>query len=753
MSSAMHWLSHCKQPWLLVLDNADDPDTDISNYYPSEGNGHILITTRNPNAIEHATAGHLRFHGMEPHEATSLLLKAAYPSHQSSQPTTPSKWQLAEGIAIELGYLPLAIAHAGATIRRNIYTLDRYLKYYLTQRKSTLSHSRLQSVDEINIVATWEIPFQKIVSRESIEHRDAVGLMHIFAFMHHDAIPERIFQRSWQGFKTPKYHLKQYPDILQPIWNEGVQARFRRAIGVLCDHSIIEYEPSKGLCTMHPVVHNWARDRLSDSEQTQWLRCTMAVLAQCISSYLEVSGRQFRALLLPHIHSCLQWYRSQGSKESETLQSAAELERYAWVYAEQSQWKTARHLQERVIRVRKKILGRRHEETIRAQRSLGQTLWNLFDIKTAIEVQKRTLDTLRWHRPHIAEWATWPIWKPRHVPYCLALNDITLTLWLAGERQLSKMTGERAVDGLQRQLGPADPLTLNAMFNLARTYFHLGEEEKTRELLVWVLRLQKRFFGMKHPETLMTRNELGMLLCASRKHLLAAQRLVENVLQTRRQILGEEHAYTLWSVNDLSKIYVETGHTGKAVTILEGILPVVKRTLGENHVGMSMTRSNLAKAYFMSERWKEAEEIVKTLLARIPIGHPDWIQNMYGYAHIQFELGKIEEAEKYCIEIMERAMQAKTWSPSDSRIMSTAQLLTRIYKLQGHGDKLAAIEKKVPGVYMVKNEDRFDPYAVRRTSNQSLPKDAPHTGKPKPDPSLQQRSQGLYPKLSTRHTF
>lgn len=753
MSSAMHWLSHCKQPWLLVLDNADDPDTDISNYYPSEGNGHILITTRNPNAIEHATAGHLRFHGMEPHEATSLLLKAAYPSHQSSQPTTPSKWQLAEGIAIELGYLPLAIAHAGATIRRNIYTLDRYLKYYLTQRRSTLSHSRLQSVDEINIVATWEIPFQKIVSRESIEHRDAVGLMHIFAFMHYDAIPERIFQRSWEGFRTSKYHLKQYPDILQPIWNEGVQARFRRAIGVLCDHSIIEYEPSKGLCTMHPVVHNWARDRLSDSEQTQWLRCTMSVLAQCISSYLEVSGRQFRALLLPHIHSCLQWHRSQGSEESETLQSAAEMERYAWVYAEQSQWKTARHLQERVIRVRKKILGRRHEETIRAQRSLGQTLWNLFDIKTAIEVQKRTLDTLRWHRPHIAEWATWPIWKPRHVPYCLALNDITLTLWLAGERQLSKMTGERAVDGLQRQLGPEDPLTLNAMFNLARTYFHLGEEEKTRELLVWVLRLQKRFFGMKHPETLMTRNELGMLLCASKKHLLAAQRLVENVLQTRRQILGEEHAYTLWSVNDLSKIYVETGRIDKAVMILEDILPVVKRTLGEDHVGMGMTRSNLAKAYFMSERWKDAEEMVQTLLARIPLDHPDWIQNMYGYAHIQFELGKVEEAEKYCIEIMERAMQAKTSSSNDSRIMSTAQLLTRIYKLQGHGDKLAAIEKKVPEVYMVKNEDRFDPYAVRRTSNPSMFKDVPHTGRLKPDSSSQQHSQRLYPKLSTRHTF
>ena len=120
MATALHWLSHCKQPWLLILDNADDLDMDLSTYYPNESNGHIIITTRNPNAIEHATVGHLRFRGMEPHEAIDLLLKAAYPaSDQNSQVASPQKWQLAEGIAMELGYLPLALAHAAATVRRN----------------------------------------------------------------------------------------------------------------------------------------------------------------------------------------------------------------------------------------------------------------------------------------------------------------------------------------------------------------------------------------------------------------------------------------------------------------------------------------------------------------------------------------------------------------------------------------------------------------------------------------------------------
>ncbi|KNG45755.1 hypothetical protein TW65_07501 [Stemphylium lycopersici] len=664
MASALHWLSHCKQPWLLILDNADDLDMDLSSCYPSEGNGHIIVTTRNPNAIEYATVGHLRFCGMEPEEAISLLLKAAYPDpHHQSQPAGSKKWQLAQGIAIELGYLPLAIAHAGATIRRNIYTLERYLKYYLSQRKSTLSYTRLKSVDEINIIATWEIPFRKIATRESVEHKDAVDLMHTFAFMHHETIPERIFQRSWDNLRSATSAVVEPPDILQSVWSEGVQARFRRAISVLCDHSIVEYESSKGLCTMHPVL-----------------------------------------------------------RKTETLESASEIERFAWVYAEQGQWKTARQLQESVIRARRRILGKRHTDTIRAQRSYAQTLWNLFEIKAAIDVQRQILDALRWHRQSVHEWLVWPIWKPIHVPYCLALNDITLTLWLAGERRISKMTGERAVDGLKIRLGPEDPQTLSAMFNLARTYFHLGEVHKSRELLVWVLRLQKRFFGMSHPETLMTRNELGMLLCASKRHLFAAQRLVENVLKARQKILGEEHAYTLWSVNDLSKIHIALGRPEKAVAILESILPVVKRTLGDDHVGAAMTQSNLAKAYFASGRWKEAEELVQRLLARIPPDHPDWIHNMYGYAHVKFKLGKIKEAEGYCVEIMDRATRIKGLFllRDDPGILSTAELLGSIYHSQGRETELMDLQRKFPTIELGEDDDdRFDPYAVRRASDQS----------------------------------
>jgi tetratricopeptide (TPR) repeat protein len=279
---------------------------------------------------------------------------------------------------------------------------------------------------------------------------------------------------------------------------------------------------------------------------------------------------------------------------------------------------------------------------------------------------------------------------------------------------------------------------LKATFHLARTYLHLGEEVKCRELLVWVLRRQKRFFGMRHPDTLMTRNELGMLLCASKKYPFAVQKLVENVLQKRRQILGEEHAYTLWSVNDLSKIYIETDRTHDAVTILEAIVQILVKVLGEYHAGMNMTRSNLAKAYSMSERWKEAEETVRPLLADIPQNHPDWIHNMYGYAHILFKLNRMDDADKYCNKKMDKIIQTKSFSLSHPRTISIAELLLNIYRHRGNEDKIAIVKEKVPNAGVTVSQDRFDPYAIRRSSQQA-PQASQSSG------SSSQNSPGLTP--------
>jgi Tetratricopeptide repeat len=199
---------------------------------------------------------------------------------------------------------------------------------------------------------------------------------------------------------------------------------------------------------------------------------------------------------------------------------------------------------------------------------------------------------------------------------------------------LSQRAGERALGGVMRRLGPDDPLTLRAMFNLGRTYHHLGKAEKSHTLLVIALKKRRAFFGPDHPETLMARNELGMSLYSRKCHIAAAERLVTNVIKARKRMLGEEQAYTLWSINDLSKILCERGRPAEAVSRLESIIPVVERTLGRDHVGMNTTKGNLARAYVKCQRWGDAELVLSQMLDLIRDDHPDWIETMYGYAHV-----------------------------------------------------------------------------------------------------------------------
>ncbi|EXJ70654.1 uncharacterized protein A1O5_05644 [Cladophialophora psammophila CBS 110553] len=697
-SAGKYWLSQSTKPWLLVLDNADDPELDISEFIPAGVHGHVLITTRNPNVTIYATAGSFRLQGLDPEEAITLLLRSAYPSDQASE-TGSTKRTLAQRIAAELGYLAIALDHAGATIRRKVYTLEKYLHFYLGYRHRLLSSPKSISAEEADVITTWEIPFRRIEKRESVEYKDAVVLMHIFAFLHFGSISEHIFHVSWAESESGSSSGILLPDLLRldSSRSEEAQTRLRRAIGVLCDYSIIDHDAEREVCSLHPVIHRWARTRLSDGKQlVSWLDCAIRLLVRCISPNLEASGRRFRRLLLPHIESCLQMLEIHTPSFPQTSERADQMERFAWVYAESGLWKPALGLQSKIIEYRIRTLGRTHEDSLRAQRSLSHIYWNLFKVEAALDVQLQILNARWWSRPSVVYWA--PPWTPDHITYCIALDDLTQTLWLAGRRNLSKRTGERAVNGLVRRIGPDDPRTLNAMFNLGRTYLHAGDLGKAHKLLLSVLLKRKKLFGQNHPDTLMARNELGMCFCARKERLGVAERLVANVLEARKQVLGEEHAYTLWSVNDLSKVLCERGRPLQAANMLTELIPVVERTLGKEHVGMNMTKGNLARAYVLCGRWYDAEKFLLEMLSHIKDDHPDWIQTMSGYIHVQICSGRLEEAEKNCTKILRKITQENGFCKDDPRTAVVVKQLANIYVNTGRSDQLSVLKTLFPAM-------------------------------------------------------
>ncbi|KAI4256249.1 MAG: hypothetical protein L6R42_006326 [Xanthoria sp. 1 TBL-2021] len=399
------------------------------------------------------------------------------------------------------------------------------------------------------------------------------------------------------------------------------------------------------------------------------------------------------------MESCLQKLENSAPSFPSTVGIANSIERFAWVYAECGLWKKAQTLQERLIKFRTKILGRKHEDTIRATYSLGQTYWNLFDPKSTIEAQRQVIAARRWIWPSWFAFYVNPPWMPDFISYYAALSDLTLALWLAGRRDISKVIGMRASAGLLKRLGPDDPITLNAMFNLARTLLHLREWDKAHDLLIPVLRKRKRLFGLNHPDTLMTRNELGVLYCERRQNLAIAERLVTNVLEARKVVLGEEHAYTLWSVNDLSKVLCERGRGLEAAKMLEDIIPIVARTLGDAHVGMTMTKGNLAKAYVNSGRWIQAEQMLAQILKSTPTDHPDWVQTISGYVYVQVQLQQWRDAERNCLNVLDQIRRKKVLARDNPRIIVIAEQLAHIYLATGRPDESKALRAEFSAMH------------------------------------------------------
>ena len=203
----MRWLASRTEHWLLILDNADDPSLKISKWFPAGPRGKIIITTRNPALAIVATTQSASVDHMDSEEATTLLLKAARDNKESSR-------DRAKPVVRLLGYIPLAIVHAGAAIGHQLYTYEEYCQQFTYRRTEVLSYRDTQATDyEHNIYATWEISVEAIrktaeggagVSRADSENAaNALDLLNVFGFWHNNIISEEVMHMIWES--VPRY--------------------------------------------------------------------------------------------------------------------------------------------------------------------------------------------------------------------------------------------------------------------------------------------------------------------------------------------------------------------------------------------------------------------------------------------------------------------------------------------------------------------------------------------------------------------
>jgi tetratricopeptide (TPR) repeat protein len=537
------WLSNVPEIWLMIFDNADDPNLDLSRHFPVGARGTVLITTRNPECSRHAPPNlSWELGRMLVDEATTLLLKTSGVNDLSDSRTRA----LAEPVVLTLGCLALAVAQAGAVIRQGVCSMDEYCQLYARRRKELLGQKAVQGGEEYKytVYTTWEISLRAIEAMSGDGAKDAVELLQMFGFLHHDGISEEIFHRAWTGLWNGEGYSSSIKDyqlsiLLRqrpPLWDPR---EFRKALSILSSFSLISRDKN-GLVSIHPLVHAWARDRLSHLDEEVIWTMTVSTIAVSIPSTCRTDDYRFRRSLVPHLDTFLGVYHDSvfhlHSAGNEYISIAW---KFALTYAENGRGQEALQLMEKVVAANKRTLGEEHPDTLSAMHNLADRY---------SEVGRR--------------------------PEALELV-------------------EKVVAARKKTQGEEHPDTLSSMHNLAICYSEVGRQQEALELVEKVVTANKRTLGEEHPDTLSPMHSLA-ICCSKVGRQQEALGVVEKVVTMRKRTLGEEHPDTLHSIHALAISYSKVGRRQEALQLMGKVVAASKRTLGTEHPDTLLSQGNLA---------------------------------------------------------------------------------------------------------------------------------------------------------------
>jgi hypothetical protein len=314
-TGARQVLANVNQSWLLILDNADDPNFDYQVYFPPGNFGVVLMTSRNPECHRFATIGFEVLEGLDEEDARTLLLRAAA--------IHPDQWSLyeehARAVTDTLGSHPLALIQAGSYIARGHCTLQQYLQVHQRHRQRLLQYYPKQAQSRYgHVYATFEASAQVLESSGDETAKDALQLLSIVSMLGPGGLPVAIFEAAWQGAQSisldavknavgylSKWHVSQLVPLIQADLDEWDSFRVVEASHLLVSLSLINGNNQNGSfsISIHPLTHSWARDRQSQEGQAQaWVSTgSMIALSCCDTDLWRVYERQLRQ----HIHSYL----------------------------------------------------------------------------------------------------------------------------------------------------------------------------------------------------------------------------------------------------------------------------------------------------------------------------------------------------------------------------------------------------------------------------------------------------------------
>ncbi|KAI8715897.1 NB-ARC domain-containing protein [Fusarium sp. LHS14.1] len=496
------------QPWVLILDGADDlslfsrkEDSEYFNtlldFVPKGPRGTVLWTTRDESLGRLVSKPCFCFNvsGMKYVEAWQLFksTRGQMAEHQDTADMRHERDHLLD----ELQYLPLAIMQAGSYMRHT----DTSIREYTTLLVENKQHSRF-------VVSKWNygvVLFTSAISLDWIRqhNRDAYEMLHVLAHLDNrnitlDFLSELI--RNTAG-----------------ATNMEDSQRLPRAIEELTTLNLISPAGSGWPSfEMHQLVQDAVRDCQDDTGPASWSIFLAKALSLVISRF-SVS------------HAVSVCKRAEtGGREGE---ATALLRKVSRLLDDEERWLEKESVDKRVLALQERVLGESHPETISTAMSLAATFFQQGRSDKAMELATRALEVRQ---------RTWGEKNSYTMKSKVAVGMIFHQQGLYHEAEAIYSE----VLNLQIQESGLGMETRSYILDcLAWNHYAQGRYEEAEAHLNIAWSWHQEFDGGQHPDTLQALHQLAVIVHMN-GHPEKGIELMQTCVESRREVLGFAHPLT-----------------------------------------------------------------------------------------------------------------------------------------------------------------------------------------------------------------
>jgi tetratricopeptide (TPR) repeat protein len=680
--------------WLLVFDSAESPET-VRPFFPTNGPGEILITSRNPDWAGIARPLEL---AVFKREESKELLRRRGPEIDDEE---------ADRLAEALGDLPLAIEQAATWRAETGMPVGEYLRLF-EEKVAEILDTSAPAGYEVPVAAAWNVSFDALRTRNLAAHH----LLLVCAFF----APEPISRSLFTGVRGVSISPELDAALRDPM-------RLSRAIRDINRYGLAKIDHRTGTLLLHRLVQWVLADRMTPQRQAEMKHGAHLLLAN-FDPNDPISAKQWPRYqdILPHAHvakviECDDpwvrqlglnlmvflyywgdheeaarlarqavdlWSEKLGEADPQALQAA---KRLAFYLRTLGRYAEAAALNQRTVELVRQVSGDNSEDAVTAELAIVTDLKIRGDFIAALDLNEQIYqkakglfgddDPTTLLAAHnllvslglVGEYRSRPEFREdtyrRRVdvlgydnPLTMGtLNVVNMARREAGDYAWARVEQEKLVERLSELFGADQIATLQRSHQLSVARRKDGDHQGALELSARLLELFQLRYGDDHPSSMASAIAQSINL----RHagdLGQARELGERTFERYHQNLGEHHPHTLSALVDLAVTLRLLGDAAGARQLDERSLEQFRAALGPDHPYAIVSAINLASDLAALGETEAALALDIEALDRanrvLGTDHPTTLAVVTNLALDLRTLGRTQEAETKYADVLTR---------------------------------------------------------------------------------------------------